>query len=234
MEKFTTDELKSVKAIAMDFDGVFIEDSDEVFKKEAWEKVFEPYDGRHQPHFDEAKSLFGYGKRGGRKEIMEHVFSRLDKPSGEIDRLVKENSDIFDEHVQARIAEVGLIPGIKDFLKRLRELHIPIYLNSGTATPALRLSAKNLGIDEFIRESLGSTPEPHGGSKLDNLNYISAKEKAAPAQMLLIGDSLSDYRAAAEFKCKFLGKANRWNNWGRSEQPFPVIDDFRYFLKRFI
>lgn len=208
--------------VAFDFDGVFVADSDAVFKMEAWHIVLAPYAGRYEPLLEEGRKMFGSGKSGGRAEILRHVFRGL----GVAETRIEEAARAFDTHVQARIAAAGVVPGAMEALAGLRNRGMALYLNSGTPTPALVKSASNLGIADFFREILGSTEEPVGGDKIHNLSYIMGKEGVGTEEILFVGDSASDAAAANECGCRFVGVSNRWNGWGE-ERPFPVVADLR-------
>ncbi len=214
-----------VKVVAFDFDGVFVFDSDAVFKREAWSMVFAEYAGRHEPFLAEAFALYGNGKSGGRVEMLQHVFEKLGESQGRISGLVARAERMFDAHVQRRIIEVGLAPGAMEMLRGLSSCGIALYINSGTATPALALSIRNLGVGPFFRGILGSTNEPVGSSKVENLRYILKRESVAPEEVLVVGDGDSDREAAQATGCSFLGVANRWNRWAELGVPFPYITD---------
>jgi phosphoglycolate phosphatase-like HAD superfamily hydrolase len=210
-----------------DFDGVFVEDSEAVFKQDGWKVSLKEYEGRYEKHLAEAHTLFGHGKSGGRVQLMQYVFAQLGVPSEKIAPLVENTVQVFDDYVQAKILEVGLVRGALEALEGLEHRGRPIYLNSGTATPALRLSAHNLGVDRFFKSILGSTPEPVGGSKVENLQHVLAVEKVKSRKVLMIGDSDSDYQAALDVGCRFLGVANRHNKWATHRKPFPMVEELR-------
>ncbi len=216
-----------IKVASFDFDGVFVLDSDAVFKKEAYEKIFSGYQGRHGAALSEAKVLFGSGKPGGRGEVLRYVFRKLGEPENTLEMRVKKESLSFDRYVQEKIASAGLVPGSVEMLNDLSRRGVALYLNSGTATAALSESALNLGIAGFFKMILGSTPEPVGGSKAENLRFILEKEGIGPDGMLFVGDSDYDAEAARECGCRFLGVSNRWNRWKAGEKPFPLVEDLR-------
>lgn len=213
--------------MSFDFDGVFVRDSDAIFKKEAWKITLAPWEGRYEPYKREASELYGSGKNGGRMEIMRHTFEELGIPEEEIPVLVAERSQVFDQHVQSRILAAGLVPGTREALQKLSGLGVEMYLNSGTATPALVTSARNLNIANYFKGILGSTPEPYGGSKVENLAYIATREGITAPEILMVGDGDPDWKAPQDFDCPFLGFGNVYNRWADDEKLFPVITDLR-------
>jgi phosphoglycolate phosphatase-like HAD superfamily hydrolase len=217
----------NVQAVSFDFDGVFVLDSDAVFKKQAWDIALAPYRGHYEAYKKEASELYGSGRKGGRVEIIQYIFEKLGEPEEHIPALVAETVRVFDEYVQTNILNAGLVPGALEMLEQLAGRDISLYLNSGTATSALVTSAQNLGIAHFFRGILGSTPEPVGGSKVDNLTYTANQEGVKPSSMLMVGDGGSDYNAAKEFGCRFLGVANLHNQWAEMPQDFDLVTDLR-------
>lgn len=219
------------KVVVFDFDGVLVRDSDALFKKEAWDIAFSRWKGRYETFLIEANQIYGSGKSGGRLEIIQYILGKLDVSEEEIPTLTREVSEVFDKNVQSKILEANLVPGSKELLQTLKDLGIIIYINSGTTTSALCRYLSALNVEHFFSGILGSTKEPHGGSKVDNLNYIGSKEKVDSSSILFIGDSESDYQAANKFNCHFIGISNIWNHWGEESKPFPVVTNLLDILK---
>lgn len=222
---------KSMKALVFDFDGVFVLDSDGIFKKEAWGRALALYGERYKPYLDEGNSMFGFGKSGGRMEIFRYICERLGEPADRLDELVAKAGKVFDEYVQKRILEAGLVSGAMEMLESLSVQGLSLYLNSGTATDALKRSAANLKIDHFFNDILGSTK-----SKVDNLLSVVAREHTEPMNIVVVGDGDSDIKAAKEVGCGFIGVSNRWNKWGEDNNkpfPLPLVTDLRDIVKFF-
>ena len=216
---------KHIQVVVFDFDGVFVLDSDAVFKKEAWGIALQRWPG-YETFLKEGNQLYGSGKPGGRIEIMGYIFECLGEQAEMIPMLVQSAAQAFDDHVQTRIRDAGLVPHALEMLEELWNRGIRLYLNSGTATSALQRSARNLKINHLFSAILGSTKEPFGGSKTENLQYVADQEQVGPAAILMVGDGESDYQAALEFGCNFVGIANKWNQWGK-EKPFSLITDLQ-------
>lgn len=224
--------MKKAETIAVfDFDGVFVHDSDAIYKKEAWGRILEPWKGRYEEHFAEVAKQFGSGRRGGRREIFTMLLEKLKEPRGKNPAFVEGILEEYDAIVQKRILEAGLAPGAYEALMVLDRLRVPMYLNSGTPTDALARTATNLKIGDYFTGILGSTPAPIGGSKIENLRYVAKSEEVTPKQILMVGDSLTDWEAAHEYGTRFVGIVNRWNAWEEGQVPFPVITDLRDITK---
>lgn len=213
---------EGIRAVAFDFDGVLVVDSDAVFKEEAWKKALSGYRG-YEPHLEESRTLFGHGKKGGRKEMVRHILSRVGVAGEDLEAHASEADKIFDAHVRDRILDAGLAPGARETLMALKARGISAYLNSGTATYALKATALLLGIENLLRDSLGSTSEPIGGSKAENLRHIARQEGIPTSAVLMVGDQDSDRMAAEAVRAPFLGVSNQWNGWKPGEGPFSVV-----------
>ncbi len=203
-----------IKILVLDFDGVVTPRS-EFFKQEAWRDVFSSYGKRAEKPFLEAEKKYGGGRGGDRFDILQETYKLLGEPSDKIAELVKLGSEIFDKYVQKKILEAGINSNSKKTLESLSH-KVPIYLNSATPVESLARSVKALGIESCFKASLGSPK-----SKVENFKYVSQKENTTPQEILFVGDGDSDYRAALEFGCKFIGFANDWNKWDKKS--FPLI-----------
>jgi phosphoglycolate phosphatase-like HAD superfamily hydrolase len=211
--------LENIKAINFDFDGVLSLNADGKHKPDAYAVVLGRYSERYKLALQEARSLYGYGKAGGRREILQHTLHVLGEAPESINSLAEIASQEFDNYVQSKILEDGLVPGALQVLEELSMHGIPLYLNSGTATSALLLSAKNLRIDRFFKGILGST-----NSKVENIHFIANEEGITDfSSILVVGDGDSDVSAAQQLGCPFIGIANVWNGWVDKEQPFTVV-----------
>ena len=206
-----------IKVVAFDFDGVFVCDSDGVYKPEAWELVFGSYGERYRPFLAEGNRRFGPGQSGGRVAILRFVFEQLGEPAEKIPDLVERAAKVFDDDVQLKIKQAGLTPGARQALEELKRRGLILYLNSSTSTSALELTVNNLAIAPFFKGILGGTTK----NKINNLRDIIQVENVSPTAVLVVGDGESDVAAAQAVGCGFVGVANKWNNW--QDMPFPLI-----------
>lgn len=211
--------------MAFDFDGVIALNGAGLHKPAAYDVVLGSYGEDYKLAQLEAETLYGSGKKGGRKEILEYVFRKMGESEEAIEAFVAKALEQFDEYVQEGILKDGLVVGVLPALKELSRRGISLYLNSGTATEALKLSARNLNIDCLFVGILGSS-----ASKVDNLLYIAEKEGADFPEILVVGDGDSDVEAARELGCSFIGVTNCWNQWVKEEKPFPLVTDLREIL----
>ena len=77
---------------------------------------------------------------------------------------------------------------------------IPLYLNSKTPTKALNRLVTLRNLTHYFSGIYGAP-----ASKLENLLHIQELTQAKQDEMLFVGDSEDDRKAAAEFGCHFAG-----------------------------
>lgn len=77
----------------------------------------------------EGNQRYGNGKPGGRVEILHYIFEQLSEPVETIPALVTQAAQAFDDHVQQRIRDAGLVAGAREMLEALFARHIKLYLD---------------------------------------------------------------------------------------------------------
>lgn len=209
-----------------DFDGVIVRDS-EFFKEEAWKIVFAPYAGRYEPILEEARNeKFGFGKAGDRYDMFRHVYRSLGIKESKIESCTIEGAKVFNDYVQKKIVEAGVVEGGRELLVELSAKKQRLYVNSGTAIDALAESVCALKLDKYFNGIFGGP-----ASKIENLHKISAIEKVSPPEILLVGDSYGDARVAKEFGCRFVGVTNTWNKawdaWPHEPKPEILVAELK-------
>lgn len=204
------------RVIVFDFDGVIIRRS-EFFKQEAWPLVFSSYGERGMDALRDAEKIYGGGRGGDRFDILRHAYEALGEPTESIPVLVEKGANTFDEIVQKKILEAGVSDEDRGVLEQLSK-RMPLYLNSATPKEALERTIENIHIKELIKGVLGRP-----NTKVQNFQYVAEEEKLSPSEILFVGDGESDYKAAKEFGCGFVGLGNDWNNWKKGEKQFDVV-----------
>ena len=204
------------KVLVFDFDGVIVRRS-EFFKRDAWASVFSSYGDRYKSFLQDTLQKFGGGRGGDRYDILKKMYLALGERGEDMLGLIEKGAKVFDTYVQSHIREAGILDEDRAMLQRLSgEKHL--YLNSATPVEALIHSAKTLGIDGYFVGMLGRP-----NSKIENFKYIVEKEGVEPSEILFVGDAESDYKAAQEFGCAFVGLANDWNKWKGEDARFPIV-----------
>ncbi len=207
------------KALVVDFDGVVVRRS-EFFKQDAWPHVFAAYGENYHEHFKNAEEQFGSGRGGDRFDILRETYRGLGEPEESVAERVQTGAEMFDGYVQEKIREAGADPDVIAVLEVIAK-KMPVYVNSATPVDALARTVKNLAIDHIFTGVLGRP-----NNKVQNFTLVAEGESIVSSDMLFVGDSPSDAKAAADYGCQFVGYANEWNKWKGSKQSFPVIESF--------
>lgn len=202
--------MKKIKVIVLDFDGVVIPES-EMFKKESWEHLF-PHDSESGRALQEAEARFGRGRGGDRFDILRYVYKTIGTEDADIESRVAEGAGVFDDFVQRRIIETGITVQNRQVIEGLKNKGYRMYLNSATPLEVMRRTVENLRVTDLFDGVLG---RPH--SKVQNLLLITQQEQVQPDEILFVGDSPSDLKAAREFGCGFVAVQNQGDLVGEKE-----------------
>lgn len=196
-----------IKVLVFDFDGVIVRASEQ-FKQDAWDTLF-PHGSEARAAFEEAEARYGRGRGGDRYDILRHVFASLGVNDEDMPATVALAAGRFDTIVQDRITAAGMDARDRAALEELAKLGYRLYLNSATPADALSRTVAALGIGQLFVEILG---RPR--SKVENFEYVAAREKAHPEEVVFVGDSPTDRAAAEAFGCRFIGFLNGYNSFG--------------------
>lgn len=209
--------------VIFDFDGVIIPESEQ-FKAAAWRSLYSA--PREQALFAQAEQRFGRGRGGDRHDIIRHVLTGLGVAGIGLELRAASDATRFDEMVQENIRAAGVSPATRRALAFCKAI-TPTYVNTATPLDAIERTLRSLGIREHFTGVLG---RPR--SKVENFVHVAACEQVVPTQIVFLGDSPSDHRAAVEFGCVFFGLGNQDNGWGALPQSFPVVRDVEEFISK--
>jgi len=200
-----------VKVLIFDFDGVIVESNN--IKDQAFDLIFKKYPKYYN-------QLIEFHK--------ENVsISRYEK----FDYLIKITSNENDLNLKTNLLEefslitlglmktVPFVDGVIDFLKSIHN-KIPIYLASVTPEKDLEIILEYLKINDYFKKVYGCPP----WIKSEAIADIIRIEKVIPYEVLLIGDSYGDQRAAKDNNINFIGR----DSGLIFEKPYPltVISNF--------
>ena len=121
---------------------------------------------------------------------------------------------VFDAVVQAPYTE-----GALEFLKKHYK-HVPLFVASGIPEQELREIIKHRSIPHFFQGIYGSP-----ATKIEILQGILSKRMLSPEQLLMVGDSLTDWEGAQGVGAEFIGIHS-----GKSSSIFPST---KILLKNF-
>jgi phosphoglycolate phosphatase-like HAD superfamily hydrolase len=130
--------------------------------------------------------------------IVERLRERAQLPVDDLPRLTEAAAARYTDYCERAIRECDEIPGASRILARLSQTY-PLYLNSATPEPILRAAVAARGWAAFFRDILGSP-----ATKVSNLQRVARAEGIEPRQLLFVGDSEVDHRAAAQYGCAFV------------------------------
>jgi phosphoglycolate phosphatase-like HAD superfamily hydrolase len=184
-----------LRAIVFDFDGVILESAD--VKTDAFIELY----AEHGPEVCSqvrAHHLANMGISRFKKFawIAENVLGRAltDDESAALGRR-------FSDLALAKVLAAPLVPGAEAALVALGARGLPLFVASGTPEDELRLIVERRGLSPRFREVHG-TPR----DKPTILGDVLARHGVAPAELLFIGDGMSDYRAAVAVGTQFLAR----------------------------
>jgi phosphoglycolate phosphatase-like HAD superfamily hydrolase len=183
-----------LRAIVFDFDGVILESHD--IKTEAFLALFAQYPEK----LDAIRSYHLNNVGISRFVKFEHIVREiLRRPYTEEDR--ERLGAEFARLTHERILACPEVPGAQSLLPRLggRVLRI---VASGTPEEELRQIVRERGIADWFDEVWG-TPR----TKTEILRDAMTRHGLPPPSVLMVGDGMSDYKAACEAGVGFLARA---------------------------
>ncbi|PIR69939.1 MAG: hypothetical protein COU47_00715 [Candidatus Niyogibacteria bacterium CG10_big_fil_rev_8_21_14_0_10_46_36] len=219
-----------IKVIVFDFDGVIV-DSPKL-KQDAWFDFFpETYT---EGHAAVQKVFASLQEQESRYTIFRAILKELQTPEHRIEPLVVRYADAYSKKVESKIIERGCVAGALEAIKDLSGQY-SLYINSGTPEDALIRILERLDIRKYFKEVYGRPITQDGGilaAKQGNFEKILERERVSAHEMVLIGDSDTDVKAAEEVGCAFVGVRNEMNAWDE-HKPFPVVHNV-LDIKRYI
>jgi phosphoglycolate phosphatase-like HAD superfamily hydrolase len=185
--------MKKIRAVILDFDGVIAE-SNQV-KDDAFAEFFSRFP-------DQQAALLAHHEAHHarpRREKFEYAAQLLGRP-GDL-ALLEEMGIQFSALVSSRVIACPPVPGAPEFLREFSGL-LPLYISSVTPQEELRAILRGRGLDGFFAEAYGNPPTP----KALAIAQVLERERLQPGEVAFVGDSLSDYQAAAAAGLVFWGR----------------------------
>jgi HAD superfamily hydrolase (TIGR01549 family) len=184
---------RAIAAILFDMDGVLIESVDS--KTEAFRRVFEQYPDKVGEIVRYHCMNMGVSRYVKIPWIFEHI---LHEPLP--DQLKESLLRNFAEYVREAMEKTPLVAGCREFLVQY-SAKVPCGVVSAAPEGEVRDILARKGIAGHFSLILGS---PSG--KYENIMKFLAHHSIDPGSAVMIGDSLTDYRAAQEAGCLFIGR----------------------------
>ena len=182
-----------LRALVLDFDGVIIESNDA--KTEGFRHVFSQF-----PEIAEEMVAYHLAHiSDSRFSKFDHLLERLGRAGDAAlrDELAAE----FSRRTIESIGRVPFVPGAESFLRELAP-RVPLYLASVTPEDDLATILERRNLRRWFRAVYGCPP----WTKVEALRDVIQRESCSPAEVLLIGDSAGDQRAAVEAGVEFIAR----------------------------
>ncbi len=188
-----------LKGIIFDFDGVVV-DSNQA-KSDAFYSLYVKYGE------DIAKKVINHHERNEGISRFEKIklyhkkFLKKDISSEELSQLLNKFANI----VYKKVCESEFVPGIKEILPELRKKY-RLFISTGTPTFEINNILINKNINDYFSRVYGS-PE----KKEEHIKKIISEFNYTPNELIFIGDSMADYKAAEEYDISFILRLHNKN-----------------------
>ena len=208
------------KAVIFDFDGVILESAD--IKTAGLVEAFADY-----PQHGEAIREYDRAHMGlSRHAKVEGIYSEtLGTPSTEAERTRR--AQAFTDITLDKVLVCPFVPGARELLEAL-DSHCLAFIASGTPHDELEAVVRRRDISGYFAGVWGSP-----ATKVEIVDNILDRHRLGRAEVLFVGDSTTDYEAAAKTGLPFVARetphfAERWRElkvatvqdlWGL----FPIV-----------
>jgi len=195
----STPTFKSLKTFIFDFDGVILDSLN--CKTQAFYQLYLPF-GK-----DVAEKVKDYHINNGGVSRFEKFkywhknYLDQDISNKEIEKLANK----FSEIVFDKVVTSNQIKGSFDFIKKYHEDY-QFFIISGTPDDEIKKITKELKIDNYFKEILGSPKD-----KFQWCEYLSSKYDLKTNETIFLGDALSDFNAAKKFGFHFALRTESYN-----------------------
>lgn len=180
-----------IKAIILDFDGVIVESND--VKTQAFRELF----GRYPEHLDAMMAFHHANMSASRFMKFDHLLHLLGRTGDQALRW--ELAEVFSRRTKELVATVPFVAGARELIERFKG-RVPMYLASVTPEEDLREVLEARGLAQSFACAYGCPPWTKPGAVRD----VLSRERCAPTDAVLIGDSPGDLAAATETGVAFV------------------------------
>lgn len=205
----------SLKAVVFDFDGVIVESV--ALKDLVFQEIF----GRFGTAGQNALNFHRENSGASRVDKFAYLLTLINKTKNPIS--LKELCDEFASLVIDKVITCPYVSGALEFVVFVKEKY-PVFLASITPHNELDYILNKRGIAELFDGYYGTTQ-----SKSHIINALLQSKGLQPHEIILIGDTLQDYKAANSCGIGFIGF--------RNHLAFPedtlVFDDFKAMTRWF-
>jgi len=182
------------KAIVFDFDGVLVDSVD--VKTQAFEHLYESYGEAVKRAVMDYHLAHGGISRNEKFRYFHRVFLRRELSQDEELYLARRFSVLVEDAVVAAPWVAGAHEFLEAYCARL-----PLFIASGTPEDELKRIVRKRGMAGYFCDVKGA-PAPK--SKL--LTGFATELGTPRSELLMIGDSMTDYDAASDVGASFIGR----------------------------
>ena len=201
-----------IKAIILDFDGVILESVD--IKTEAFRELFSRYTADVEPVVNYHLKNNGVSRFIKFQHIWEKILNK------KYDDSVKDNlGEEFSKIVTNKVIGSPFVAGALDFLNMFYE-KVPLYVASAVPEKELTKIIDGKEIGKYFNKIYGFPPT----SKPAAIADVKARESADAREILFIGDSRQDLRAALDSEIFFIARKNKESF---TDPGIPVFSDMK-------
>jgi phosphoglycolate phosphatase-like HAD superfamily hydrolase len=188
-----------IRCIVFDFDGTLVVSNH--IKLEVFYQVTHPYDPngstvtrilKQYPN----KDRYGIFLEIVRELLVKKQISKQESPKS----LATQWAEDYTLSCEQAIATCKEVPGTTETLRWISQQNIPIFINSRTPTPTLNRLVTLRSFDRYASKIYGAP-----ATKTENLWNIQNLSQAPFQEILFVGDSEDDRKAALEVGCHFVG-----------------------------
>jgi phosphoglycolate phosphatase len=191
-----------VKCVVFDFDGTLVESNE--IKRKTFYEVTKDIDGADLI----LDKLFSRPGLGDRHNIFNSLIEILKKTNNS-DINPTYLSDLYTNICEDKISKAPEVIGALGTLKELNKRNFKIFVSSATPVNTLKRIIRMRGWVELFEDVMGA-PE----SKEDHLKSILSLKNYSVSEVVYVGDSEIDQKAALSTGCGFIGVGKNWNRFG--------------------
>jgi len=206
-----------IKCVVFDFDGTLVKSNE--IKRRVFYEVTEDIVGA-VPVLDE---LFSVPDSGDRYNIFDLLIKNL-KLGQEVGVSAAYLSSLYTKICEHRISEAPEVCGAFNTLSELKKIRVKMFVSSATPTNTLQRIIGMRGWSDLFDGIMGS-PD----SKEDHLRSILFSNNYSLSEVIYIGDSEVDQKAALLIGCKFIGIGKNWNRF--DSRPEVLLDNLEQLIK---
>ena len=190
---------KTLKTFIFDFDGVILDSLN--CKTQAFYQMYLPYGKGIAEKVKDYHINNGGVSRFEKFKYWHKNYLNQDLSNKEIENLANQ----FSEIVFDKVMSSNQIKGSFDFIKKYHEDY-QFFIVSGTPDDEIKKITKELKIDNYFKEILGSPKDKFQWCEyLNSIYHLNANET------IFLGDALSDYNAAKKFGFHFALRTEAYN-----------------------